>query len=116
MAKESNADKEKSANNTSRTKDKDLALEDVEGRSATGKSLETLQKCIQILDNPIPYSFQGLSSIPKLKGSENWEAWIKALESVARLNGIWNVFTDVMKQPIEPNINEEDLNYNVKMD
>ncbi|SLM34496.1 hypothetical protein LPUS_03277 [Lasallia pustulata] len=62
------------------------------------------------------YSFQGLSSIPKLKGSENWEAWIKALESVARLNGVWNVFTDAMKQPIEPSINEEDLNYDVKMD
>ena len=46
MAKESNADKEKSANNTPGVKDKDLALEDSEGRSDTGKSLETLQKRI----------------------------------------------------------------------
>ena len=62
------------------------------------------------------HSFQGLSSIPKLKGSENWEAWTKALESVARLNGVWNIFTGAMKQPIEPDISEEDLNYDIKMD
>ena len=121
MAKESNAEKN-SPNNTPEVKDEDFVSEDAEEGSDTGKSVDTKQKRIQIFDSPtfspfaMSHSFQGLSSIPKLKGSENWEAWVKALESVARLNGVWNVFTGAMKKPTEPNIDENDTNYDVKMD
>ncbi|KAL9120125.1 MAG: hypothetical protein Q9187_003318 [Circinaria calcarea] len=121
MVKVSKAEK-KSPSNTPEVKDEDLESEGSEEGSDLRNDLETLQQRIRILDTPtfsplaMSHSFQGLSSIPKLKGSENWEAWIKALESVARLNGVWNVFTGAMKQPIEPIIEGKDPSYDVKMD
>ncbi|KAA6411888.1 MAG: hypothetical protein FRX48_04038 [Lasallia pustulata] len=48
------------------------------------------------------HSLQGLGQIVKLKGAENYEAWYKSTRAIARLNGVWELFTGQTVKPTPP--------------
>lgn len=44
-------------------------------------------------------SFQG---VPKLRGPENYDEWVRAIRAAARKEGVWDMMTGVCEKPVVP--------------